>query len=160
MMTQPGKQHEWLRQLVGEWTSSGECVMGPDQPPMLSAGRETIRMVGDLWLVAESEVDAPGMGQMTAILTVGFDPAKNKFVGTWIGSPMANLFVYEGELDEKTNTLPLTTTGPNMTDPSKTATYQDVIEIKSPTERHFWSQMLGEDGKWHRFMTNKYLKVK
>jgi hypothetical protein len=100
------------------------------------------------------------MGQINAILTVGFDPTKNKFVGTWIGSPMTNLFVYEGDLDETRTILPLTTTGPKMMDPTKTATYQDVIEIKSSTERLFWSQMLGEDGQWHRLMTIKYLKIK
>jgi hypothetical protein len=127
---------------------------------MVSTGKETVRMVGNLWMVAESQVEISGMGQINAILTVGFDPTKNKFVGTWIGSPMTNLFVYEGDLDETRTILPLTTTGPKMMDPTKTATYQDVIEIKSSTERLFWSQMLGEDGQWHRLMTIKYLKIK
>ena len=34
MTAEPTKEHQWLQQLVGEWTAEMECVMGPDQPPM------------------------------------------------------------------------------------------------------------------------------
>ncbi|MDX2132238.1 MAG: DUF1579 domain-containing protein [Planctomycetota bacterium] len=178
MMTPPQKQHEWLRRFVGEWTSEFECVMGPDQPAMKSKGREVVRMVGDLWVVFEGEGEMPGGGTMTSILTLGFDPAKGKFVGSWIGSPMATMFVYQGEFTRgggnwgggpasgdvpgsaDVQVLPLNTVGPSWADPTKQANYQDVIELHGPNKRLLWSQAQGDDGAWTRFMTGTFTRVK
>lgn len=157
--TAPEPQHHWLRQLVGDWTFDAECVMGPDQPASKLSGIESIRSLGDLWIIAEGKGEMPGGGLMESRMTLGFDPAKNKFVGTWIGSVMANLFVYEGELDPARKVLPLYTTGPSFADPTKLATYQDVIQIESASRRLLWSQTQGDDGAWTRFMTSTYSRV-
>lgn len=42
MDIEPQKEHQWLHQLVGEWTYETECVMGPDKPPAKFKGSETI----------------------------------------------------------------------------------------------------------------------
>src|SRR5687768_17755328 len=47
--------------------------------------------------VCSSDLDGT---DMTAVITVGFDPAKGNFVGTWVGSMMTNLWVYKGWLEE------------------------------------------------------------
>ena len=159
MMTNPEPQHLWLKRFVGTWKMQAECMMGPDQPPMKSEGIETVRMLGDLWIIAEARATMPGCGEMSSILTLGYDPTRRKFVGTWIGSPMAHMFVYEGELNTATNTLPLNTTGPSFTDPTKTSQYQDTLELKSDNLRELWSQALGDDGKWLRFMTATYTRI-
>lgn len=159
MMSQPEKQHEWLKQLAGEWKCEGSCFMGPDQPEMKSKGTERVVMLGDLWAVLEGKGEMPDGGVMESRMTVGYDPAKKKFVGTWIGSPMAHLFVYEGELDATGKVLPLKTMGPSFTDPTKMVEYHDVIEIKGPNERLLWSQTQGPDGKWMKFMTMTYTRV-
>lgn len=78
----PDKNHEWLKKFVGKWEVESECVMGPDQPPMKGQGLETVRMLGDLWLVGESTFIMPGAGEGHAILTLGYDPIRKKFVGT------------------------------------------------------------------------------
>ncbi len=44
----PQQEHEWLGQLIGDWESEMECVMGPDQPPMKSKGTESVRSLGGL----------------------------------------------------------------------------------------------------------------
>ncbi|MDX9912567.1 MAG: DUF1579 domain-containing protein, partial [Phycisphaerales bacterium] len=98
MHTEPSPEHAWLKQLVGEWTFESESVMGPDQPPTKFAGVEKAQMLGDLWLLCEGRCEMPGGGMMESRMTVGFDPRKKRFVGTWIGTPMAYMFVYEGEL--------------------------------------------------------------
>lgn len=160
MMTKPTKEHEWLKRFVGEWKMEGECFMGPDKPAEKSSGTERVRMLGDLWLIGESTMQMPGVGTGQAIMTLGFDPNKKKFVGSWVGSMMGQMFVYEGELDAAQRVLPLNTTGPSWTDPTKMASYQDVVELHSNDKRLLWSQVKGDDGKWTRFMTATYTRVK
>ncbi len=75
-LPKPAPEHTWLKQLVGEWTSEAACEKDPDGKPFNGKGRETVRTLGDLWIVGESTSDMPGGGTMTAVLTVGFDPAK------------------------------------------------------------------------------------
>lgn len=159
MFTNPESQHQWLKQLVGTWEGVSQCSMGPDKPTETMKGTETVRMFGDLWLVAEGRSETPG-GGVVYTLTVGYDPLKKKFVGSWICDKMATLYVYEGELDTAQRMLPLTSKGPSFLDSTKTATYQDVIELQTPDRRLFWSQVLGDDGKWTRFMNATYTRVK
>ena len=85
---EPQSQHAWLQQLVGEWTYE---VDGEEK----AGGREIIKPIGPLWIVGESEFTMPGGGTGTARITVGFDPQKGRFVGTWIGSMMTYLWVYD-----------------------------------------------------------------
>jgi hypothetical protein len=92
MQSEPQKEHAWFKQMVGRWTMEGEAMMGPDQPPMRSKGVETVSMLGDLWMVADGEAEMPGgqKGKMT--MTLGYDPRKKRYVGTWVGSMMDLLF--------------------------------------------------------------------
>ncbi len=48
-MPEPSVEHQFLMQLVGEWEFERECVMGPDQPPQKSIGKQSIRALGSLW---------------------------------------------------------------------------------------------------------------
>jgi hypothetical protein len=89
------------------------------------------------------------------ILTLGYDPQKERFVGTWIGSMMTNLWGYEGELDPAERVLTLNTEGPNMAGDG-TAKYQETIEVISDDHRVFKSRVLGDDGQWREFMTSHY----
>ncbi|GJM18951.1 MAG: hypothetical protein DHS20C14_11640 [Phycisphaeraceae bacterium] len=152
-------QHEWIRQLIGTWTFESVCDGGPDSPEMKISGRETVRALGDYWIVAEASGDMPEGGEMLSVMTLGFDTQKGMFVGSWTGSPMTAMFVYEGELASDGVTLPLDTEGPGMMDPSVLTKYQDVMEIHPDGRRLLHSQMLGEDGAWVRFMTATYTRT-
>lgn len=160
MFAQPQKEHAWLQKLVGNWTSESECMPEPGQPAMKSRGTETVKSVGELWIVGEGQAEMPGGGTGKMMLTLGFDPQRNRFVGTWLGSMMTHLWVYEGELDSSGRVLTLNTEGPSFTDPKKRAKYQDVIEIKSDDHRTLSSRYLGDDGKWTHFMTAHYRRTK
>jgi hypothetical protein len=155
----PRKEHEWLQQLVGDWTFEGECDMGPDQPKMKHAGTETVRSIGGLWIIGEGRGDMPGgEGEMSMRLTLGYDPAKQRYVGSWVGSMMTNLFVYEGQLEDNGKILPLNTEGPSFSEPGKLAPYQDVIEIVDDNTRLLRSRTPGPDGAWVEFMVARYTR--
>jgi Protein of unknown function (DUF1579) len=150
-MPTPQKEHEWLKQLEGQWTTEGECNMGPGQPAIKSTGTETGRMVGGFWAVNETKGEMSGMS-MTGIMTVGYDPEKKKYVGTWVDSMSNYMWRYEGTVDAAGKTLTLNTEGPAFMDPSKKARYKEVIEFKSKDHKVF-SSSIEQDGKWVTFMT-------
>ena len=113
MEAKPQAQHRWLDQLVGDWTSESDCDLGPDQPNAKFKGRESVRKLGDLWIVAEGETEMPDGGIAGRMrLTIGYDPAKGCYVGNWVGTMMANMWVYEGAVDPDGRTLRLNTEGP------------------------------------------------
>ena len=156
---EPQKEHAWLQQLVGEWTYEHEARMGPDQPPMKATGTESVRSVGGLWTIGESQGAMPDGEPATMIITLGFDPQKGRFVGTFIGSMMTNLWVYDGGLNAAERVLTLEADGPSFTDPTATAKYRDSIEIVSQDHHILRSAVLGDNGEWHEFMTAHYRRT-
>lgn len=158
MNVEPNAEHQWLQQFVGEWTSEMECSMGPDKPPETYRGTDSVRSIGGLWVVCEGRGDMPGGGPAQMIMTLGYDPAKGRYVGSFIGSMMTHQWLYEGSRDG--SVLTLDTEGPSFADPKALAKYQDIIEIVGPDHRTLSSQFQGDDGQWHRFMTAHYRRVK
>jgi len=156
MMAEPQKEHEWLQKLVGEWTYESEATMEPDKPPKRFSGTENVRSLGGLWILAEGQGEMPGGGTATTMMTLGYDPQKKRFVGTWVGSMMTYLWVYDGELDAAERVLTLNAEGPSMATEGKIQKYRDVIEFKNDNHRVLTSHMLGDDGEWHGFMTANY----
>jgi hypothetical protein len=153
----PQKQHQWLQKLVGEWTFEGEAPSKPDQPLEKFRGTERVRMLGGLWLLAEGHGEMPGAGEATSLLTLGYDPEKASFTGTWIGSMMTHLWVYEsGELDAAQKVLTLHSQGPNMAAEGKLTRYRETMALEGDDQRVFTSHMLADDGKWEQVMTMTY----
>jgi hypothetical protein len=150
------KEHQWLTKLVGEWTSEIEVMMEPGHPPEKATGTESVRSLDGLWIVAEGKGDMPGCGAVTTIMTLGYDPDTKRYVGTWIGSMMTHLWVYDGELDTDERVLTLDSEGPAMSGEGKMAKYRDAIAFESDDYRVLTSHVLGDDGKWHGFMTAHY----
>lgn len=156
MHTEPQKEHQWLQKLVGEWTYETEALIGPDQPPEKATGTETVRSLGGLWFLAEGQGEMPGGGTATTMMTIGYDPQKQSYVGTWIGSMMNYLWRYDGNLDSAETVLTLNSEGPAMSSDGEIAKYKDVIEFKNDDHRIMTSHTLSDDGQWHQFMTVNY----
>lgn len=148
----PQKEHEWLKQFVGEWESEAEAAAVPGQPAMKCKGTINSRMLGGFWVVSESKANPMGM-QVHAIQTIGYDPLAKKYVGTWVDSMMNHLWKYEGTVDESGKKLTLEAEGPNFMAQGKLGKFRDSYEFKSADEIAVTSSMLGEDGKWVTFMT-------
>jgi hypothetical protein len=159
MKTEPQQEHHWLEKFVGDWTFESECNMGPDQPAMKSGGSERVRSMGGLWVLGEGKGDMPDGSPCTMMLTLGYDPDRKRYIGSWIGSMMAKLWLYDGEVDASGHVLTLNTEGPTFEGDGKTAQYKDVHEFKSRDERVLTSHMLGADGKWTQFMSATYRRT-
>lgn len=154
MNAEPLKQHQWLDRFIGEWTWESECSMGADQASTKTLGTEVVRSLGGLWIIAEGVGGADGSSGKT-IMTLGFDPQRDRFVGTFIVSMMTHLWPYSGSLDTAQKVLTLDSEGPNFSE-SAMAKYQDIIEFVSDDHRILSSQILMDDGNWNHFMTAHY----
>ena len=142
MMSNPGPEHAWLQQLVGEWTY--EMVGEPFK------GADVVRSIGPVWIQSESTGVGMDGTPTTALLTLGFDPRKQRYVGTWTGSMMDFLWVYEGT--RSGDVLTLDTVGPNFDVEGTMANYREVITLKTPDEREFESFIQKADGSWNPLM--------
>jgi len=160
MNIEPQKEHQWLQNLVGEWTYESDCSMGPGKPNEKFKGTESVRSLAGLWILAEGRGEIPAGGAMTTMMTLGYDPQTARYVGTFVASMMTHLWVYDGALDAAERVLTLDTEGPDMAAEGKMAKYKDVIEWKNDDHRMLTSYMLGDDGKWCGFMTANYRRVK
>ncbi|MGC4055176.1 MAG: DUF1579 domain-containing protein [Paludibaculum sp.] len=160
MQVQKQKEHEWLHKLIGSWTFDAEASMSPGQAPEHSKGAEVVRSLGGLWVLAEGEGEMPGCGPATSLMTLGFDTRTKRFTGTWIGSMMTHLWVYDGVLNEAGTILTLESRGPAMKDQSQLALYRDVLEIVNDDHRTLTSHHLDDEGNWHAFMLANYRRTK
>lgn len=150
---QPTKEHQWLGQLVGEWTVEGEAVCDPSAPPEKFKGTERVRRVGAFWTTSEYTGELLGQ-PFTGVFTLGYDAQKRRFVGTWIDSMQAHLWQYQGTLDAAGKTLTLETEGP-CCKTGKIMKVRDILEIRSKDERVF-TMTVENDGKWVPAMTLHY----
>lgn len=160
MNVEAQREHQWLHRLVGEWayeTEAGE----PGKPTEKCSGTETVRSLGGLWVLCEGRGEMPGGGMASTVMTLGYDPRRRRYVGTWVGSMMPWLWVYDGFLDADKHALTLETEGPSFSPEgqpvdSKLAKYRDTIEFISDEHRMLVSQVLGEEGVWQSFLRAHY----
>ena len=150
----PQAEHEWLNRMVGDWTFTSECVMGPDQPPITAAGVDKTVSLGGLWTVSEWSQPTPDGTPMASRMTLGYDPARGKFVGSFVASCMTHHWVYEGVREG--DVLTLDAEGPSFTDPHATALYQDIWELTADGRRLLRSRFRDAEGNWHEFMKAEY----
>lgn len=152
------KEHQWLQRLVGEWTVEGEASMVPGQPPEKYSGIESVRSLEGIWTVCEGR-DSPDAGP-SSIMTLGYDPARGRFVGTFVAGMMPHLWIYDGELDADGKRLLLNAEGPSLTTEGQTGKYRDTIELVSDDHRVLTSSFLFEDGEWRQFMRTDYHRTR
>lgn len=158
-MPPPVAQHEWLQQFVGEWTTEVEIIFDPAAPAMLSTGRDRIRMLGGFWLICESTGDSVEM-PYSSILSVGYDPEKGRYIGTWMDTMMSRLWSYEGSVNGAGNKLTLETEGSCPKEPGKVRLFHESLELIDPDHKVFTSEIRQDDGTWLTCVTVKGTRVK
>lgn len=152
LAAQPTKEHEWLHQLAGQWDADIEIFAEPGKPPMKLKSTEDTRRIGGYWILSEGEVTGSPMPFKRA-LTLGYDPQKKKYVGTWVDSNSPNIGSYEGSLDEAGKTLTLEGDMPSPFVPGAIVRMRQVIEVKSPDQKVLTTSVKGEDGNWLTLVT-------
>lgn len=154
---QPTKHHEWLQQLVGEWTFEANSPAGPGWEANKSSGTESVRALGGFWAIGEVHGEMGGSA-FTAMLTIGFDTRKEHYVATWVDSMTDIMWTYEGKLNEAGDTLTLATEGPNPMDATKTAVFNETLKIVDKDHRTFTSKLKQDDGSWTTMVTINYTR--
>ena len=155
MFAKPQQEHEWLDQFVGNWKFQHDCQM-PDGTKSTAHGGMTCRSLGGMWLICESSGDSPD-GAWSTVMTLGFNPSQNQFVGTFVGSMMANIWPYHGVLDSTGMRLPLYSEGPKF-DGNGIGKYRDTIEVIDTETWLFTSELQTDDGAWKQFMVAKHTR--
>lgn len=151
-MPEPQKEHTWLQKFVGRWESESEVIMEPGKPPVKSKGSESARMLGGFWIVSEGKGEMMG-SPFSSVLTLGYDPEKKQYIGTWVDSMTSKLWTYTGKVNDAGTTLTLESEGPCPLQPGKTIQFKETVEFKSADHRIFTSAMKGDDGQWVTMMT-------
>jgi hypothetical protein len=101
----------------------------------------------------------PGCGAVTTLMTLGYDPARKRYAGTWIGSMMSHLWIYDGWLNETATVLTLESEGPSMAGDGTMAKYRDIIDLQNDDHRLLRTQVLGDGGEWRDFMVASYRRT-
>jgi hypothetical protein len=154
-MPKPGPEHEVLKQLAGEWDATVESFAAPGQPPMLAKGIETGTMVGGFWLVSDFKSEV--MGQpFLGRSTLGYDPAKKKYVSTWIDSMTPSLSVGESDYDAATKTFTGWTDA--LDHRGRPTRFKMMTVFKDPATRVSTTSMKGPDEKEMTVMRITYTR--
>ena len=153
---EPTKEHQWLKQLVGEWDSECEMFKEEGKPSEKSKGSESGKMLGDFWAVMKNKGQFQGK-EFVGVFTLGYDPDKKSFVGTWYDNMSHYLWQYTGKVDSAGKILTLESEGPCPGHGGKIMKVREILEIKTPEHKVFTS-MIEKDGKWVKGMVINYRK--
>lgn len=141
--------HDWLDQLIGEWTFHSVSV--PPDPQYDRTGSETVTRRG-AWIVIEPIEDA---SEADSRFQLAFNPETGKVTGDFVHWAHPTLWTYEGGV-EADGRLHLKSRGPSMEVGGQMTDYDDVFEIASPDERRLRSRVVGQDGQMADFMITTY----
>jgi hypothetical protein len=156
-MPTPGPEHELLKKDVGTWDATVEMMMPPGQPP--AKGTEVNVMgPGGLWLITDFKSDNMMGAAFQGHGVGGWDPAKKKYVGTWVDSMSTGVSLTESTYDPATKTLTGMLEGPGPDgQPMK---MKAVTQYKDDGSRVFTMYMKGPDGKEAPTMRITYTRKK
>src|SRR3546814_15733107 len=93
----------------------------------------------------------PGGGAATTLMTLDYDPRRQRYVGTWVGSMMIHMWVYEGHLDDSGKVLAPDCEGEDFEQPGRMARYQDIITVTSPAHRPRPAPLQSPDRHWQTY---------
>ena len=154
-MPQPQKEHEWLKQLAGDWDLDMQ-MQEPGKDVMKAKGTESARLIGGFWLQTEVKMTMMDM-PFTGIMTLGYDTQQKKYTATWIDSMSDYFWKYDGAVDPSGKILTLETVGPCPLQGGKMTRFKEVIEIKDK-DHHTFSSSVDFDGKMVQMMTINYTR--
>ena len=156
----PTKEHKEMARDVGVWDAEASLRVTPDAEPVTSKGVETVKMMGEFWLVSTFEGEMMGQPFRGQSQTT-YDPIKKKYIGTWIDTMAPTLNTLEGDYDAATNTLTMMMTGVDpMT--AKPMHWKTVTRYESDDAKAFEMHLPveGQEGQWWKSFEIKYKRRK
>lgn len=151
-MPQPTVEHQKLNEFVGVWDVTLD--MGTEDQPAKSKGTCVRRQpLGGFWLVDKFQAQVMGQN-FSGLGTTGYDPAKKKYVGTWIDSLAPSVMVTEGSFDKTGKILTMSGLAPDAT--GKLVMNRTVTTIKDKNTHVFQMFAPGPDGKELTMLTITY----
>jgi hypothetical protein len=156
----PTKEHKEMAREVGVWDAETSLRVTPDAEPVTSKGVETVKMMGQFWLVSTYEGDMMGQPFHGQSQTT-YDPLKKKYIGTWIDTMAPTLNTLEGDYDPATHTLTMMMNGVDpMT--AKPMTWKTITRYESNDAKTFEMHLPveGQEGKWWKSFEIKYKRRK
>ncbi len=147
-------EHQKLHYFVGEWKSEGEMRASPFGPAGKYTSTDHNYMLGDFYLVMQSEGSGP-MGPIKEIAMMGYDPK-------------AKQYTYEGfnSMGEHESSLGIlsgntwTWTSPEQEIGGKKAKGRFILKEASPTSFTYTFESSVNGGPWTNIMEGKATKVK
>jgi len=97
------EHHDSLLRRVGRWEGTLTAFM-PGVPSEPAPAQERVIGIGEFWTQAIFNCEFMG-APYRGTGCLGYDPVKQKYVGTWIDSGSSELAMMEGERDPETQAL-------------------------------------------------------
>lgn len=99
LRAKPSPAHAMLKKDLGIWDAEVKTWMPGVEEPQVTAGTETNRMLGGLWLLTDFRTEFAGQ-PYRGHGVYGYDEAKKKYIGTWVDSMASSMMAMEGTYDE------------------------------------------------------------
>lgn len=151
-LASPNEHHAELLKSVGSWSASAEFVMDPDQPPVPSPAKMTVKpMLDGRYAMGHFSMDF--MGQpFEGYSIIGYDNAHEQYVSVWMDSMSTKITYMTGNKDEDGNlVMEGTSTTPMGDNPMKIVT--TFVDDDNTVDR-FYDKM--PDGSWFNSGTITY----
>ena len=151
----PLEEHKMLMMDEGVWRATMTLQQGPGQASEPIVGIETNTMIGELWSVGKFEAVIEG-APYVGFATLGYDPAKGQYVGTWVDSSTSYITEMQGSYDAVSSTLTLfyTTAGPG----GQVEERKNVMVYANRNTRDF-DMFLKTNGEWVKSMEILYERL-
>jgi hypothetical protein len=152
----PGKEHERLQKLVGEWDVAVKSYETPDKPVESKAVARMETMLEGRFLRQTFEGEFGGV-KFTGIGITGYDNAQKKYTGVWIDNMGTGIMHLSGEYDEATKT---TTEIGEATTPIGPMKFRMVTKHVNDDKFTFTMHMSLADGNEQLMMESTYTRKK
>ena len=157
--TQPGPEHEWLKQFAGDWDADVK-ILNPDG----SSQSNTKGVMHVESVLGGRYLQITYSGEMTmgdqkmpfhGIGLGGYDNGKKKYVNVWVDEMSTGVMLTEGTRDGQTVTAEGSATDPMSGQPIKV---KEVINVPDKDHHKYELFMTGEDGKMFKVMEIGYTR--
>jgi hypothetical protein len=148
----PQPEHRLLERFAGDWRFERQSVPAEGSDPQnLGAGVISAEMVGDFFIVSRWSGTVYG-ADYEAFQSLGYDIEQKTYTGSWIDSFISFRWELDGTVEEESQELTITTSGPAPT--GGTATFRERYRFDSADSITVFGEMQRGE-RWVTFTTTR-----